>query len=161
MVHSSSGFLDNTGCSVFLLMPVTSVPCTDHVTVKYGRGRFQSFLSQIGMQELTTLVICTHYHLTPSLRCARVLSHSVVSDSLQSYGLYPSRLLSPWDSPGRNTGVGCAISSSKGSFWPKDQTCISCTGRQIRLSLSHLGGPSLRSQPQNKRALEAMLVLIN
>ena len=32
---------------------------------------------------------------------------SVVSDSLQPYGLQPSRLLCPWDSLGNNTGVGC------------------------------------------------------
>ena len=32
---------------------------------------------------------------------------SVVSDSLQPHGLQPTRLPSPWDSPGKNTGVGC------------------------------------------------------
>ena len=32
---------------------------------------------------------------------------SVVSSSLQSHRLEPARLLSPWDSPGGNTGVGC------------------------------------------------------
>ena len=31
----------------------------------------------------------------------------VMSDSLRSYRLWPSRLLCPWDSPGKNTGVGC------------------------------------------------------
>ena len=31
---------------------------------------------------------------------------SVVSDSLQPCGLQPTRLLCPWDSPGKNTGVG-------------------------------------------------------
>ena len=31
---------------------------------------------------------------------------SVVSDSLQPYGLQPARLLCPWDSPGKNSGVG-------------------------------------------------------
>ena len=35
-----------------------------------------------------------------------VLSHSVVTDSLQPPGLQPARLLCPWDSPGKNTGVG-------------------------------------------------------
>ena len=28
-------------------------------------------------------------------------------DSLQHYGLQPTRLLCPWDSPGKNTGLGC------------------------------------------------------
>ena len=33
-------------------------------------------------------------------------SHSVVSDSLRSHGLQPTRLLCPQNSPGKNTGVG-------------------------------------------------------
>ena len=31
---------------------------------------------------------------------------SVMSDSMQPYGLLPARLLCPWDSPGKKTGVG-------------------------------------------------------
>ena len=38
---------------------------------------------------------------------ARVLSCSVVSNSLWPYGLYPTKLHCPWDSTGKNTGVGC------------------------------------------------------
>ena len=34
------------------------------------------------------------------------ISHSVVSNSLQPHGLQPARLLCPWDSPGKNPGVG-------------------------------------------------------
>ena len=30
-----------------------------------------------------------------------------MSDSLQPHGLQPTRLPRPWDSPGKNTGVGC------------------------------------------------------
>ena len=36
-----------------------------------------------------------------------LLSRSVVSDSVRPHGLQPTRLLHPWDSPGKNTGVGC------------------------------------------------------
>ena len=32
---------------------------------------------------------------------------SVAYDSVQPHGLQISRLLCPWDSPGKNTGVGC------------------------------------------------------
>ena len=42
--------------------------------------------------------------------CARVHACSVisvVSNSSQPYGLWPARLLCPWDSPGKNIGVGC------------------------------------------------------
>ena len=34
-------------------------------------------------------------------------SPSVVSDSSQPHGLQPTRLLHPWDFPGKSTGVGC------------------------------------------------------
>ena len=34
-------------------------------------------------------------------------SPSVVSDSWRPHGLQPSRLLRPWDFPGKSTGVGC------------------------------------------------------
>ena len=33
--------------------------------------------------------------------------HSVVSNPLQPHGLYLTRLLCPWDSPGKYIGVGC------------------------------------------------------
>ena len=36
-----------------------------------------------------------------------LLSRSVMSDSLWPHELWPARLLCPWDSPGKNTGVGC------------------------------------------------------
>ena len=39
--------------------------------------------------------------------CLAILSHSVVTNSLQPHGLLPARLLCPWDSPGKNSGVGC------------------------------------------------------
>ena len=35
------------------------------------------------------------------------VSRSIVSDSLRPHGLSPARLLCPWNSPGKNTGVGC------------------------------------------------------
>ena len=34
-------------------------------------------------------------------------SRLVVSDSKQPHGLQPTRLLHPWDFPGKSTGVGC------------------------------------------------------
>ena len=32
---------------------------------------------------------------------------SVMSDSVRPHGLQPTKLPRPWDSPGKNTGVGC------------------------------------------------------
>ena len=49
-----------------------------------------------------------HFHHQESTLHAYVLvlSHSVVSDS-RPHRLEPAGLLCPWDSPGKNTGVGC------------------------------------------------------
>ena len=41
----------------------------------------------------------------PCCRCCCVAS--VVSDSVRPHRRKPTRLRHPWDSPGRNTGVGC------------------------------------------------------
>ena len=38
---------------------------------------------------------------------AYVRAKSLLSDSVRLYGLQPARLLYPWNSPGKNTGVGC------------------------------------------------------
>ena len=42
-----------------------------------------------------------------NIGCVCVLSCSVMSDSLRLYGLKPTRLLCPWNSPGKLTGVSC------------------------------------------------------
>ena len=44
-----------------------------------------------------------------------------------------ARLQCSWDSPGKNTGVGC-MPSSGGSSWPRHGTqvsCVSCIGRRV------------------------------
>ena len=38
-----------------------------------------------------------------------LLSHFSHVRLLQPYGLLPTRLLCPWDSPGKNTGMGCHV----------------------------------------------------
>ena len=49
---------------------------------------------------------------------------------LQPYGVQPAGLLCPWDSPGKNTGVGCHF-LLQGIFLTWSQTCVSFIGRQI------------------------------
>ena len=60
-----------------------------------------------------------HGVLIKGRRCVRVCrrtrvqayhllhAHAQVCPTLRPHGLYPPRLLCPWDSPGKNTGVGC------------------------------------------------------
>ena len=64
------------------------------------------------------------------------VSHSVVSDSLQPHGLWPARLLCPWNSPGKNTGVGCHF-FLQGIF----PSLLHC--RQILYHVSNLGSPKV------------------
>ena len=49
---------------------------------------------------------------------------SVVSNFLWPYGLQPARLFCLWDSPGRNTGMGCRA-LLQGTSRPRDQTHVS------------------------------------
>ena len=61
--------------------------------------------------------------------------------TLQSYGLWPSMFLCPWDSPGKNTGVGCHTLQR---ILPgiKPVSPVSCFGRWV---LYHLESPVNRS----------------
>ena len=64
--------------------------------------------------------ICHSFHFQIS---SVQFSHSVVSDSMRRHGLQPTRLLRPWDSPGKNTGVDCHFllqgPSSQRYFFPQ------------------------------------------
>ena len=72
------------------------------------------------------------------------VSRSVVSDSLPPHGLQLTRLRCPWNSPGKNIGVGCyyllqEIFSTQGS----NLALPHC--RQILYHLSHKGSPQHQS----------------
>ena len=70
---------------------------------------FQFLLMEPGIQTGQSLRSALHPAFCKSANLP-VLSCSVMSDSFQPFRLYPARLLCPWDSPGRNTGVGCHFS---------------------------------------------------
>ena len=53
----------------------------------------------------SVFLLGSHVHLY--LIKISVCTRSVMSDSLWPYGPQPARLLFPWDSPGKKTGVGC------------------------------------------------------
>ena len=64
----------------------------------------------------------TYYKWWGELRWSR----SVVSDSSRPRGLYPTRVLRPWDSPGKNTGVDCHFLLP--GIRPRDRTLVSHIG---------------------------------
>ena len=68
-----------------------------------------------------------------------------MSDSLQLYGLQPTRLLCPWDSPGKNTGVGCHALLQGIFLTQGSNPCL--------LSLLHCQVGSLPLAPPGKKAL--------
>ena len=70
------------------------------------------------------------HHCQKTLKPCAVLSHLVMSDSLWPYRPQPSRLLRPWDYPGKNTGVGCYF-ILQGIFLNKGLNPWFLPGRQI------------------------------
>ena len=72
--------------------------------------------------------------------CAWALRHSVVSASVGPHGLQPTRLLCPWDSPGKNTRV-CCHALLQGIFPVQGLNPGLPHCRQILYHLSHQGSP--------------------
>ena len=66
---------------------------------------------------------------------------SVMSDSLRPHGLWPTRLLVPWNSPGKNTGVG-SHSLLQRIFLTQGSNLGLPHSRQIPYCLSHQGSPT-------------------
>ena len=83
---------------------------------------------------------------------ACMLSHSIMSYSLQSYGLYPAGFLCPWDSPGMNTRLGCHFLLQE--IFPTQglNPCILC--------LLHWQAGSLPLVPSGKPKEEGNMFLI-
>ena len=73
-----------------------------------------------------------------------VLRRWVTADSVQHFGLQPARLLCPWDSPDRNTGVGCHVLLQRVFPTQEWNPCLLCPTYYgwILYSLSHWGSPN-------------------
>ena len=63
--------------------------------------------------------------MTTDKQCCYCLVASIMSDSVQAYGLQPTRLLCPWILQARIL-EWVAISFSRGSSQSRDQTWVSC-----------------------------------
>ena len=79
-------------------------------------------------------------------------SHSVASNSSRPHGLQPTRLLCPWDFPGKSTGVGCHCLLQKVSL---NTTKSPQAGRAKALSTeNHYSRWNYHSTGYNKRTEE-------
>ena len=74
---------------------------------------------------------------------AGLFSHSVVSESLQPFGLQPIRLLCPWNFPGKNNGVGGHFLLQGTLLSPGKNSCLLCLQhcKWILYPLIHQGTP--------------------
>ena len=63
---------------------------------------------QTNTPNLPTLTLLLSARLSCHVLCAYWVA-SVMSNSLQPYGLWPARLFCPWDPQGKNTGVGSHV----------------------------------------------------
>ena len=82
---------------------------------------------------------------------------SVMSDSVQPHGLQPTRLLCPWDSPGKNTGVGLPFPSplwllALGKYLRNSLKFLLDQAFQSRLGFIYSGGSFILSSPLGGRA---------
>ena len=79
----------------------------------------------------------------------RKWSRSVVSDSLRSHGLYPIRVLRPWDFPGTSAGVDCHF-LLQGIFPTQESNPGLPHYRQTLYRLSHQGSLLCKDMPKGK-----------
>ena len=64
-----------------------------------------------GITNLMDMSLCERWRLVMDREACCCKVASVVSDSLRPHRQQPTRLPRPWDSPGKNTGVGCHFST--------------------------------------------------
>ena len=74
-------------------------------------GKEESHLLFYQLRVIIYLFVLTHGYMNDGLylftTCCRCQVASVMSDSVRPHRRQPTRLLCSWDSPGKNTGVGC------------------------------------------------------
>ena len=76
-------------------------------------------------------LICPIFLDSTCMRCCCCQVTSVISDSVQPHRRQPTRLPRPWDSPGKNAGVGCHFLLQCMKVTSESEVAQSC------LSLSH------------------------
>ena len=86
-------------------------------------------------------------------------TRSVMSSSLGPHGLWPTRLLCPWNSLGKNTGVGC-YSLLQGIFPTQGLNLGFQHCRQSLYQLSHQGSPLKAFQFSSVQSLSRVQLFV-
>ena len=105
---------------------------TPFLTETWNPGKNFFLKSQEERDSMQTVCVC--------------VSCSVMSDSLWPHGLQPGRLLCPWNSPGKNTGVRCH-SLLQGIFLTQGSNLSLPHCWWILYCLSHQGSPASKLRP--------------
>ena len=77
----------------------------------------------------------------PLYRCCQVAS--VVSDSVRPHRRQPTRVPHPWDSPGKNTGVGCHFLLQCMKVKSEREVTQSCQTLSNSWTAAHQAPPSM------------------
>ena len=96
----------NSNVGAFDIVPEVSETILSSFHSFYYILLFRSYFHHFIFQ-LTDSFFCFRYSVIDSCCCCCCLVTSVVSDSVWPQRQQPTRLPRPWDSPGKNTGVGC------------------------------------------------------
>ena len=75
-------------------------------SMEFSRPKYCSGLPFPSSEDLPNPGIKPRDQMSPTLLLLLLLSR-VMSDSVRPHRRQPTRLLRPWDSPDKNTGVGC------------------------------------------------------
>ena len=123
---------------------ITSLSPSDHLSA-FSTEKY------LNLEQTTSAKILSYSAAHMLCKLYENVNCSVVSDSLQPHGLQPTRLLSPWDIPGKNTGVGChfllqRIFPTQGSnpglpHCRQMLYCLSYQGRLYEVSLNQAKSP--------------------
>ena len=101
-----SQFFASGGQRIGVSASASVLPMNIHLYSWYRWPLILLKLTQIGDVHLWHLPTCFLLHPLKLCCCCCEVA-SVVSDSVQPHRRQPNRLHHPWDSPGKNTGVGC------------------------------------------------------
>ena len=121
------------------------------VKTSVNSGSVPQYCSVISLKSLASLNLISlsikwnwWYLITGWLSLWVVFSHSVVSNSLQPHGLQLTRLLCPWNFPGKNTRVGCLL-LLQGIFLIQGSNQQLLHWQADSLPLNQLGSPITKS----------------
>ena len=105
----------------------------EEATVRTGHGTMDWLQIGKGVCKGCILSCCLFNFYA---ECCAVLSCSVVSDSVRPHRRQPTRLRRPWDSPGKNTGVGCHFLLQRMKVKSESEIAQSCPTLSVLMDCS-------------------------